>query len=304
MSGAWDGLRAPAGFGPLIKRERELFFRPMWENTLLPELRKLEREVKAEFGGEATFASAFEGLRLSALVDLGDGERRISLENRPTGAVFTLVEGRVVEGTALVSMDFAARRAVLRRAGREAVLNLESKQIEERGPWVQKVAALVAAHHSGVGSENVGWMTRALTHPRGLDGFGEDLIAAYDRDHADALAQAEAAPPPSPTEAAEPAIYPMLDIIPPTVAKVARTVRGSRSQGRFLQAAIHVRLGELGQAEGPPPAVPWSSEPAGAFVLTPREGGGFRLGSRYQNTSGKPWTYEFATPDAGFVRAP
>ncbi|MBC8010785.1 MAG: hypothetical protein H7067_11900 [Burkholderiales bacterium] len=298
LSTAWSNLPSPPGLGPTLRIHRDRYFIPVLQTSLFDDLRKFEQETLAATD------PAFADLRLSALVDLGDGERRISLENLSTGASFTLREGATVEGIELVSMDFDARQALIRRSEREAVINLQSKQIEERRLSTRQVEAALASHPAGkrVTSREKRWLIEALTHPGGVDGYAADVFANYDA-HIDRLVhQANELAPVLPDVVVPD--YPALNIITPNIANIARRLRANDTQPAMLQAAIHARLAALGQTSAtPPPADPWATEPDGGFTLTPTEGG-FRLQSRYQTTQGIPLTYQFATPDAGPVRHP
>ncbi|MEY4489530.1 MAG: hypothetical protein RIQ79_2038, partial [Verrucomicrobiota bacterium] len=151
LSAAVHDLRPPPSIADSLGCELDTFFKPFIETKILPGLRALLAEEAADNADSAapdaqpdadrTFT---RDLRLSGLLDLGDGERRILLENVATHIVLTLRENIAVEGITLTGIDFEKHRAYIRHEDREAVIHLQSKQIVERSRAAAEFRALFA----------------------------------------------------------------------------------------------------------------------------------------------------------------
>lgn len=308
LSAAWSALHPRPDNARAFAGEFDLFFAPIVNHFLRPGLAALLAEDGEKSSGVLDTdpdAGFTRHLRLSGLADLGDGERRISLENTATGLTFTVVEGGNTEGIDLVSLDFEKHEAVIRRGLREAVIHLESKRIVERPGEHQAVARL---HRLFAGFSETDQkalqdaiVERARRHPGGADGYADDLLAAYRR-LIDATLVAAASPEaraPAPLDSEDP----FIKLIFPALGNVGRNLNNSATSSTALQAAIQHRLVQLGAAtSGAAPADPWA-ENAGPFAYEATPDGGFLLRSRYEAAPGKPLTYKFAAPDAGSVRA-
>lgn len=133
LCAALAALPAPPEATAVVEGELKHFMLPMLEKIVHGFWAWYCEEYPTE-AGVAPESIAGADLRLSALVDFGGGERRVSLEDTKRGVTFTLEPGKVVEGVELVSIDFEKRRASLRVSGRECVLDLESKRVRESSP--------------------------------------------------------------------------------------------------------------------------------------------------------------------------
>lgn len=311
LSAAWSELPPPPTLAQAFSGERGQFFLPIVENLIRPGLHALLAAPDAGLDPDAGFT---RDLRLSGLVDLGDGERRISLENQSDGTSLSLREGGpAVTGIRLVNIDFERREALIRRGTQEAVIHLQSKRIVERHP------AQAAARLRKLLADFEGWqpdtdktkpgtllerlLDRARAHPGGADGYADQLIRDYDQILAEQIAAA-----------AEPRVGdmsrmshadPLLRLTLPSFGRVARTLNNSATSATMLQAAIHQRLVDLGgAADHRGPSDPWAGEEGVDFIHEPTPDGGFVLRSRYEFQPDVPLTYKFAAPDAGFVRQP
>ncbi len=248
-------------------------------------------------------------LRLSGLANLGEGELRISLENTRNGESFTLRLGSTVEGVELVSLDFEKRLAVIRQDAREAVIHLESKRIVPQKSAALRLREFFAVFDS-MGGKDADLaplrqtLAAARAHPEGVDGYARDLLARYQSGIDQQLAVANSPGYPADLSAsAAPGVDPILALAMPAIGKVARYLHNSATQSTMLQAAVQLRLRALGQSDATPPADPWPGD-GSAFAVEKSPDGGFLLRSRYETRTGKPLTYKFAAPDAGFVRVP
>lgn len=248
-------------------------------------------------------------LRLSGLANLGEGELRISLENTRNGESFTLRLGSTVEGVELVSLDFEKRLAVIRQDAREAVIHLESKRIVPQKSAALRLREFFAVFDSMGGKDaDLAALRQTLAaaraHPEGVDGYARDLLARYQSGIDQQLAVANSPGYPADLSAsAAPGVDPILALAMPAIGKVARYLHNSATQSTMLQAAVQLRLRALGQSDATPPADPWPGD-GSAFAVEKSPDGGFLLRSRYETRTGKPLTYKFAAPDAGFVRVP
>jgi len=307
----WSALKPSPTLAEAFAGERDKFFRPLIDRCILPGLRELLAEDDAAETNTET-ADAGEGfsrdLRLSALVDLGAGERHISLENTRTGEVVTLRPGETEAGITLVRLDFDQRIAILRSGEEEAVVNLRSKRIVPRGREIARLRALfdgqkVFSDKDEVDSAYRELVARVRQHQGGPEGYVETLYAEYQRTLDAQIASADSPRAPR-VEPTPPANHdPFVALVSPTFGRVGRTLHNLDTQAVMLQAAVHSRLVQLGHpaGEAPAPADPWDAD-GGGFTATSTPDGGFVLRSRYEMCPDAPLTYKFAAPDAGFVR--
>ena len=307
----WASLAHSPTLAEAFASERDKFFRPLIDRCILPGLRELLAEGDA---GEANAQpeGAGEGfsrdLRLSALVDLGAGERRISLENTRTGEVITLQPSETEAGIELVRLDFDQRIAILRSGEEEAVINLRSKRIVPRGREIARLRALfdgqkAISDERDVDSAYRDLVARVRRHPGGPEGYVEDLYAEYQRAIDAQIASADSVRAPR-SEPKPPANSdPFVALVSPTFGRVGRVFRNLDTEAVMLQSAVHARLVQLGHPEGaaPAPADPWDAD-GGGFTAEATPDGGFVLRSRYEVNPDAPLSYKFAAPDAGFVR--
>lgn len=305
LSAAWSDRQPTPDLSATFRTERDHYFVPMIEEHVLSGLKKLETEALAHAGLATSPAAGFEDLRLSALVDLGRDEHRISLENLLTGDTFTLEKGRAVEGVLLVSVDFTTRQAVIRRNDRDARIDLRSRQITTARLSLSQIDAYLASN-TVLDAEGKTFLRAALTHPEGPEGFVADLIAAYDTQVARQVAAASDAIASPPSITTETDLFaPFIQSSAKTYGESARRLFSTDLRSTMLQAAIHARLRELGREPATPsPADPWAAESGGDFELSTTEDGGLVLRSRYQRTPGNATAYKFGSPDAGPVRTP
>ena len=299
----WRALPPPPSLEAALNVERDGMFRPMLDRFLRPALHALLALHEDAESDSPTFT---RNLRLAGLLDLGGGERRISLENVAEQTHFSLKEGQMVDGIELLSLDFEKRQALIRRGHREAVINLESKEIVERRPDPEELRrrlgglGMVSSSYDETVIE-ARWLERVRSHPRGIDGCIEDLVASYDRELARQIAHASRPIPPD--KADDTAEDSILQTTTSTLGAIARTFQGAHTQSAMLDAAIHHRLVQLGAADSASaPADPWSDDGKGFDLQPASDGAGFILASRYQVRPGQPVTYKFAAPDAGFIR--
>jgi len=303
LRAAWRALPPPPPIAMALNAEREHVFIPMLERFVRPALHALLALHDNAGSEEPPFT---RHLRLAGLLDLGGGERRISLEHIVEQTHFSIKEGETVEGIKLVSLDFEKRQAIIQRGHREAVIDLESKSIKERhlGPEQLRERLGGLGMISGGGDHiETRWLERVRSHPRGVDGCIDDLLADFDRKLA---RQVELASIPSPPKEEDGTAdeNTIVEITTSTLGKVARTFESSRTQATMLNAAIARRLLQLGSADqAAAPADPWSADGKGFHVEAASDGAGFTLTSRYEVRPGEPLTHKFAAPDAGFVPA-
>ncbi len=307
----WAALAPSPTLADAFAGERDQFFRPLIDRCILPGLRALLAEEDAdatETETEGTDQGFASDLRLSALVDLGAGERRISLENTRTGANITLRPGETEAGIELVRLDFDQRIAILRSGEEEAVINLRSKRIVARSSDVARLRALfdgqkILSDDDEVDAAYRELVARVRKHPGGPEGYVEDLYAEYQREIDAQIASADSARAPRQEDAPPPNPDPFVALVSPTFGKLGRTFRNLDTQAVMLQAAVHARLVQLGHpaSSAPAPADPWDAD-GGDFTATSTPDGGFVLRSRYEVSPDAPLTYKFAAPDAGFVR--
>ncbi len=313
LSAAWHDLQPPPSVADSIDCERDTFFKPFIETKILPGLHALLAEEAADNANtpapatqpdaERTFT---RDLRLSGLLDLGDGERRILLENTATHAVLTLRENIAVEGITLTGIDFEKRRAYIRHEHREAVIHLQSKQIVERSRAAAELRALFGNmfgdNQSDLGKALHALLDKVRANPDGVDGYVRDLFAAYQQNIDRQIAGA-AQPKAAPADTTPSFEDPLMNILVPSFGRVARNMHSAATQSTMLHAAVQLRLRALGQSDATIPADPWAAD-GSSFAYEKTPDGGYLLRSRYEVRPGKPLTYKFAAPDAGFVRVP
>lgn len=313
LSAAWAALHPAPDNVHAVSGERELFFRPIVENILLPGLREmLASGATADDPFPAPGADAENSLsrdfRLSGLLDLGSDERRIILEDTKSGEHLSLRLGRAVEGVELLSLDFEQRVAHIRRGAEEATVHLATKRIVARQSAIEKLRRSFGVFDSEENAPGraalAAALARARAHPDGAEGYARELLAAYEAGIARQVALADSARYPEhlePTEAEK--SDPLLALMMPTIGRVCRTFNGSATATTMLQAAIHHRLGQLGAGADPAAARdPWADGEKTPFRTERLPDGGFILRSAYETEPGAPYTYKFAAPDAGFIR--
>ena len=308
LSDRWNALHPVPSLEVAVAGERDLFFRPILENIIVPGLKALLADPAAGQSVADPAPDFTRDLRLSGLANLGDGEVRITLENSRTGASFTLRPDLPVEGIELLSLDFEQRLAVIRKGDQEAVIHLQSKAIVAR----KSAATRLREFFTGLeylddsipgGTRLARTLDEVRAHPDGVDGYARDLLAAYQSGIDAQLALA--ASPLAPRTEPELSPDPLIALTMPTIGKVARTLNNSATASVMLQAAINHRLGQLHESIDPFAATasdPWAEDKNTPFTYTPTPDGGFTLRSRYEVAPDAPYTYKFAAPDAGFVR--
>lgn len=313
LSVAWKNLPAPSGIKSVMDAERNRFFIAALEKQILPGLRAyLAAGAPAldQLPDETDADDAVARLRLSALVDFGDGEKQITLENRDTGEAFTVTRQRPAEGVELLDFDIPGHRATIRVHGREAIVNLQTKEIIARSDALKKFARfledMIPPDDENSGNSSTltrsPWLDLVKNHPGGVDGYYADILARYDAIFAQQLAESKQ------PEISERSFVirnerdPIIATLTPSIGGLARNLEATDLNALMLQAAIRHRLGQADQA----PADPWFAtspdEAASPFVFTATPDGGFTLASRYQRWKDEPVTYKFAAPDAGSVR--
>jgi hypothetical protein len=308
LSAAWDALHPRPNNAEVLAAERDLYLLPLAQNILLPGLRALLADPDAGLAPDSASSDAgfTRDLRLSGLVNLGDGEQRILLENTRSGEHLSLRLGRPVDGIELLSLDFERRLAVIRRGSQQAEVHLQSKRIVERkgaaATLRERLAGLELVAGRGAGDETLRQILEfARRHPDGPEGYVRDYIAAYDES---AERQVMRAYVPVFDETQDLASDdPLLALTAPAIGRIARTLNNSATASVALQAAIHHRLLRLDAApDAHGPTDPWSPDQAAPFVFEPTSDGGFLLRSVYEIAPETPLSYKFAAPDSGFIR--
>ncbi|MBC8010691.1 MAG: hypothetical protein H7067_11415, partial [Burkholderiales bacterium] len=238
LSAAWKNLPAAPGIEGALYSERNLFFRPIMEKQILPGLQAYLAAGQPELDklsndSDAKADAAISRLRLSALVDFGDGDKQITLENRDTGDFFTVTPTRPAEGVELIDFDIPGHRAVIRVHGREAVINLETKEIVARSETLKKFLSLLenvsfadeeSANDEGPLTRRA-WLTLVQNHPGGPEGYYADLLARYDASFVQQLADADHAEYPARSYGAAALTNerdPILAMVTPSIGAVAR----------------------------------------------------------------------------------
>ncbi|MEY4489528.1 MAG: hypothetical protein RIQ79_2036, partial [Verrucomicrobiota bacterium] len=301
LARAWAQLQPVPDSRRALENERDQGFANIVEAILRPTLLELLRpadddaDTAAADDATVTFT---RHLRLSGLIDYG--ERSITLENTVTSERFTVSAARATADIQLVKIDFEHREAIIRRGRREAVVQLESKQITERAfaPMKEPVKTLDYMLRLGTrdwDKRRSAWLDRVRTHPGGIEGYIDEVTMLHDSWHDLVLRSANSAKysslPATPDD-------PICQITCAT-GPIVRTFRGSITRADMFQAAIQHRLRQLGQAATAPVPDPWSDKQE-PFAYEPTPDGGFLLRSRYEVRADKPLTYKFAAPDAGF----
>ena len=283
-----------------LENERDVSLAYLIETQLRPALRELLGESSA--GPNAGTTTSFtRDLRLSGLIDHGDGEIAVCLENAATKESFSLSSRHPAHDIRLERIDFERREAIIQRGRRQALIHLETKTITEIGfaPAADALKSLegmfgLFRDKPDAEKRRTEWLAKVRAHPGGIEGYLSDLLAANDAYYENAFASARSAdasaspPPPLPDD-------PVLNAITPTVGNFLRGQEGARLHATMLQAAIQHRLNESGAASASPPADPWA-ENEEPFALDPLPGGAVRLRSRYEVRDGQPAVFEFGTP--------
>lgn len=302
LATAWAELRSAPSLEEALRGERDAFFVPILRNVVLP---GLTAELSGDAGEGTSVEGSFDDLRLSALVDLGGDERSISLEKTATGETFTLREGRTVNGVELLSIDFGARRAIIRRDGSEGVVNLDSKAISSRRRDGRRLRELMGfsteASGDGFSERYLAWVAAVRKHPGGLEGYEKDLNAEYDlriAEQMDLATQAKLSEhrPELPDDL-------ILRTLMPTMYALSRNLTRAGLSTDMLQAAIQMRLADLGAADERDAVKvvdPWATDCSG-FVYQKTADGGFQLSSAYEAAPDQGTTFKFAAPDAGYL---
>jgi hypothetical protein len=342
LSSAWSTLRPLPSTQEAFNGEREVFFNAIVETDLRPGLHAMLAEALARESKESqstpgapsaaassanaasaasTASTASEAekapdpdtgftrhLRLSGLIDYGDGERRICLEDQSNGTTLAIREGGSTEGIALVRIDFARRQALVRRGTREAIIDLESKRITEIPPAIDRLRRMFASYQSAFTLQNetdpyslAKLFERARRHPGGIDGYVDELLATYNHALDKHLADADLAHRPPPDPSADP-LDPFLAMSLNGMGGMARRITAAATQPVILQAAIQHRLAQLAPSVATVlPADPWSKDGSG-FAIEKTPDGGFLVRSLYEIHVEEPFSYKFSAPDAGIVR--
>ncbi len=315
LSRDWDALDPKPTLAEAFAGEWEKYYGPLLDRRILPGLRELlaaedaaiaQTEAAATTdGGEPGFS---RGLRLSALVDLGGGERRISLENAETGTTISIPQGGSEAGIELVEIDFDRRVAILRSGEEEAMVNLRTRNIVAHHHDIAHLRELVVELKGLTGAKDMGQAYRDLIarvrqHPDGPEGYIADIKAECRRAIDEQIASANS--PRAPAAEAKPPIAsqdPIVALLGPNT-RAGRLLRTRDTEAVMLQSAVQTRLAQLGHPAGakPAPSDPWDTD-GGGFTSEATPDGGFILRSRYEVTPDAPLAYKFAAPDAGFVR--
>ncbi len=297
LAQAWGGLMPIPDPRRALENERDVGFTYIVESILRPALRELLGENPPEQDADTT-TSFTRDLRLSGLIDHGDGELAVCLENTATKETFSVSSRHPAHDIRLERIDFERREAIIRRGRRQALIQLEAKTITEIGfapapAAVKSLDGILGLFRDKPDAEKrrAEWLAKVRAHPGGIEGYLSDLFAAndayYERAFASARSvKASSSPPPRPPD------DPVLNAITPTVRNFLRGQEGARLHAAMFQAAIRHRLNESGGAAAPIPSDPWSEnkEPFAREVLP---GGAIRLRSRYDTRDGQPVSFEF-----------
>ena len=309
----WSGLHPLPTNAEAFAGERDAYFRPMLDHLIAPGLHALLADPEAgrlqdtedNDAGSASADDPFRNLRLSGIVRVGPGEEQVSLENSTTGESFTIRLGRETNGFELLAIDFENHRARLRHGEDEALVDLRSKQVLNMERSAHRLRETFRGFN--LFSDNpkgdaalAEMLARARAHPDGVEGYTRELMLGYQAGLDAHLARADS---PKVIADNQPASSdPFLALSLPMLGKMGRTLNNAATYPTMLQAAVHHRLAELGQAPATAaPTDPWAEDGA-AFGLERTDDGGFILSSRYEVYSGAPLRVKFAAPDAGFVR--
>ena len=299
LSLAWGSLMPIPDPRRALENERDVSLPYIVESMLRPALQELLGETPEQHADTTT--SFTRDLRLSGLVDHGDGEVAVCLENIATKETFSVSSRHPAHDIRLERIDFQRREAIIRRGRRQAIIHLEAKTITEIGfapapDAAKSLGGFLGLFRGKPDAEKLRaeWLAKVRAHPAGIEGYLSDLFAAneayYERAFATALsADASASPPPPLPD------DPVLNAITPTVGRFLRGQEGAHLRVAMLQAAIQHYLNENGAASAPLPSDPWA-ENKEPFALDPLPGGAFRLRSRYELRNGQPAAFEFGTP--------
>ena len=157
------------------------------------------------------------------------------------------------------------------------------------------------ASGDGFSERYLAWVAAVRKHPGGLEGYEMDLIAEYDRliaDHVGWAAQAKLLEhrPRPPDDL-------ILRTVMPTMYTLSRYLTRASLSADMLQAAIQMRLADLGVADERDVVKvvdPWATDGSG-FVYQKTADGGFQLSSAYEAAPDQGTTFKFAAPDAGYL---
>lgn len=315
LSQAWSSLAPLPSNATAFTGERDAFFFPLLENIVRPGLHALATHPQRAFTSASPHPDPDAGftrdLRLSGLLDLGAGERRISLENLADRTTLTLREGGpAVSGIRLLRIDFDRQEAHLRRGTRDAIVHLTSKTIHESTPEQaitrlrQLFGSFALINTTNPDHQTPDYLTtlleRALAHPGGIDAYLDQLRLDYQTALDQQLAAADS--PQANPQRPPPPDDPLLRLFTPTIEPIARRLNTAATAPWALQAALHHRLLTLGAAHDHlGPSDPWAGEEGVDFLHQTTDDGGFTLRSRYEPRPNAPLTFKFATPDAGFL---
>ena len=295
LSQAWGSLMPIPDPRRALENERDVSLPYVVEAMLRPALQKLLGETPAHQADTTT--SFTRDLRLNGLIDHGNGEVAIGLENSATKETFFVSSRHPANDITLKSIDFTRREAIIQRGRRQAVIQLEARTITEIGfapapDALKSVEGMFGLFRDKPDAEKrrAEWLANVRNHPGGIEGYLSDLFAAndayYERAFASALsADASASPPPPLPD------DPVLNAITPTVGRFLRGQESARLRVAMFQTAIQLHLKESGATSAPLPADPWGKDRE-PFALESLPEGAFRLRSRYELREGQPVTLE------------
>ena len=316
LAAEWPATNEIPSLERALDAERNIFFIPLIQNTVLPGVKAMlaadtrsassETNDDDELINDAELQARIAHLRLSGLVDDGT-EKFISLENTSTGEFFTVRQGRIEQTIELTGFDLPNRRALIRIAGRDAVINLQTKEISAQVSAAKRLEAFLEmmsfsdpTHPKGAVAQ--AWLDRIRQHPQGPDGYFADLLVRYDALSLAQIKSAQTAKMPTQSLSLSDEDF-ILKLLIPSLARVARNLNTGDTSVRMLQAAIHHRLGQLNHSMDPFASLdPWAETEMTPFALESTPDGGFLLRSAYELKPDEPVTYKFGTPDAGHVR--
>lgn len=269
---------------------------------LLPELLKLSRMTEAELAGSTDFASQ---LRLSGVLEMGDGEKWIMLETTAEGRSIRLKEGESGDGITVVSIDIPDRRAVLRHEKGEAVVDLKDKTIRDTKPTFQFLEATLDLPEALNTPEKRDKLIRDLWHrlhgrPEGvaeyiaeqLDQVEQEGIHILEATRTTKFTKNLGWPGQGQAEAS-----PWIGLFP----FIVRDLHEDDTCDRMLSVAIALRRAELTNAEPGAGMIadPWADPPGASFLVEKSADGSFVLRSAFEKIDRKPLSYKFAAKDAG-----
>lgn len=299
---AWDALPSLPALDETLRGERQ-FFKTAVDRVYRPGLKAWLDPAPRADGEASPEDSAALDLRLSAMIGSGS-ERIIGLEDHDQQTSFLLREGETVNGVTLVSIDFARQRASLRVRGREATLDLTSKRIVAspavgREELVRLLSGVDDPQRRREAEETIArTLDKIRAHPRGLDGYLEDLERAFDQLTADHLLAAETPRlrEARPIEIDDPLLQPCRFLF-----SLFRGVQQSELIGPMVRAGVALRRAEM-KGETMEPAIdPWG-EPGQRLQWEKTPEGGFLLRSVYEVGPEGGSTFRFGHPKSGWVK--